>query len=201
MTDPFPPPSHTLAAFATSSPTDHIVVRRIGPLRGTIDVPGAKNSVLKLMASTILTDGVYELSNVPAIVDVTIMAELLEAIGVTTTSTGPGRLTMTNRGDLTPVAPYELVERIRASVNVLGPLLTRCGHVRLSMPGGDDFGARPIDMHIAGLEAMGAEFRFSHGEVEAGPRACAEPRSPSSSPASVPPRTWSPRRSWQKASP
>ena len=143
------------------------MVRRIGPLRGTIDVPGAKNSVLKLMASTILADGVYELSNVPAIVDVTIMAELLEAIGVTTTSPGPGRLTMTNRGDLTPVAPYELVERIRASVNVLGPLLTRCGHVRLSMPGGDDFGARPIDMHIAGLEAMGAEFRFSHGEVEA----------------------------------
>ena len=74
---------------------------------------------------------------------------------------------MTNAGDLTPVAPYELVERIRASVNVLGPLLTRCGRVRLSMPGGDDFGARPIDMHVAGLEAMGAEFKFSHGELEA----------------------------------
>ena len=65
------------------------------------------------------------------------------------------------------MAPYELVERIRASVNVLGPLLTRCGHVRLSMPGGDDFGARPIDMHVAGLEAMGAEFKFSHGVLEA----------------------------------
>ena len=74
---------------------------------------------------------------------------------------------MTNTGDLTPVAPYELVERIRASINVLGPLLTRCGRVRLSMPGGDDFGARPIDMHVAGLEAMGAEFKFSHGELEA----------------------------------
>lgn len=156
-----------MASFACPAPTDHIVVRRLGPLRGTVDVPGAKNSVLKLMASTILADGVYELANVPAIVDVTIMAELLEAIGVTTTSPGPGRLTMTNRGELTPVAPYELVERIRASVNVLGPLLTRCGHVRLSMPGGDDFGARPIDMHIAGLEAMGAEFTFSHGELEA----------------------------------
>ena len=65
------------------------------------------------------------------------------------------------------MAPYELVERIRASINVLGPLLTRCGRVRLSMPGGDDFGARPIDMHVAGLEAMGAEFKFSHGELEA----------------------------------
>ena len=72
-----------------------------------------------------------------------------------------------NTGAITPVAPYELVERIRASVNVLGPLLTRCGEVRLSMPGGDDFGARPIDMHVAGLEAMGAEFTFSHGYLEA----------------------------------
>lgn len=149
------------------APSGQITVRRVGELAGTVDVPGAKNSVLKLMAATILADGVYELSNVPDIVDVRIMGELLEALGVTSQVTGPGRLTMVNRGELTPVAPYELVERIRASVNVLGPLLTRCGRVRLSMPGGDDFGARPIDMHIAGLEAMGATFKFSHGEVEA----------------------------------
>jgi len=148
-------------------PGDQIIVRNVGELAGTVDVPGAKNSVLKLMAATILADGIYELSNVPDIVDVTIMAELLEAIGVSTDASRPGRLTMFNSGDLTPVAPYELVERIRASVNVLGPLLTRCGRVRLSMPGGDDFGARPIDMHVAGLEAMGAEFKFSHGELEA----------------------------------
>ncbi len=147
--------------------TGQIVVRRVGELRGTIDVPGAKNAVLKLMAATILADGTYELTNVPTIVDVTIMAELLDAIGIRTDVPEPGRLRMTNTGDLTPVAPYELVERIRASVNVLGPLLTRCGRVRLSMPGGDDFGARPIDMHVAGLEAMGAEFKFSHGELEA----------------------------------
>ena len=149
------------------SGSGQIVVRRVGELHGTIDVPGAKNSVLKLMAATILADGTYELTNVPSIVDVTIMAELLAAIGIRTEVPEPGRLRMTNSGDLTPVAPYELVERIRASVNVLGPLLTRCGRVRLSMPGGDDFGARPIDMHIAGLEAMGAEFKFSHGELEA----------------------------------
>ena len=144
-----------------------IVVRRIGELHGVIDVPGAKNAVLKLMAASILADGTYELTNVPSIVDVAIMGELLAAIGVRTHSPGPGRLTLTNDGDLTPVAPYELVERIRASINVLGPLLTRCGRVTLSMPGGDDFGARPIDMHVAGLEAMGAQFKFSHGEVEA----------------------------------
>jgi UDP-N-acetylglucosamine 1-carboxyvinyltransferase len=151
----------------TAPASDQIVVRRVGVLKGTIDVPGAKNSVLKLMAATILADGTYELSNVPAIVDVKSMGELLAAIGITSSVSVPGRLTLTNGGELTPVAPYELVERIRASVNVLGPLLTRCGRVRLSMPGGDDFGARPIDMHVAGLEKMGAEFKFSHGEVEA----------------------------------
>jgi UDP-N-acetylglucosamine 1-carboxyvinyltransferase len=149
--------------------TDHdaIVVRAGDPLEGEIEVPGAKNSVLKLMASTLLCDGDYHLTNVPEIVDVGIMADLLRAIGVETVATAPGELTMTNTGSITPVAPYELVERIRASINVLGPLLTRCGHVRLSMPGGDDFGARPIDMHVAGLEAMGATFKFSHGYLEA----------------------------------
>jgi UDP-N-acetylglucosamine 1-carboxyvinyltransferase len=144
-----------------------IAVRGNGPLSGSISVPGAKNSVLKLMAATLLTDGTFELTNVPAIADVTIMGDLLEAIGVRIERPSPDRLLLTDHGDLTPVAPYELVERIRASINVLGPLLTRCGHVRLSMPGGDDFGARPIDMHVAGLEAMGATFKFSHGYLEA----------------------------------
>ena len=144
-----------------------IIVRRVGELAGTIDVPGAKNAVLKLMAATILADGDYELTNVPAIADVRILGELLEAIGIGSGSPAPGVLRLSNPGDLTPVAPYELVEGIRASINVLGPLLTRYGRVRLSMPGGDDFGARPIDMHLAALEAMGATFKFSHGELEA----------------------------------
>ena len=148
-------------------PGGQIIVRRVGELHGTVDVPGAKNAVLKLMAATILADGEYELTNVPAIADVPILGDLLEAIGVRSWSPAPGVLRLSNPGDLVPVAPYELVERIRASINVLGPLLTRFGRVRLSMPGGDDFGARPIDMHIAGLEAMGATFKFSHGELEA----------------------------------
>jgi UDP-N-acetylglucosamine 1-carboxyvinyltransferase len=144
-----------------------IAVRGNGPLSGTVVVPGAKNSVLKLMAATLLCDGTFEITNVPAIADVDIMSDLLVAIGVKIERPSPDRLLLTDTGDLTPVAPYELVERIRASINVLGPLLTRCGHVRLSMPGGDDFGARPIDMHVAGLEAMGATFKFSHGYLEA----------------------------------
>ncbi len=119
------------------------------------------------MAATLLADGVYHLTNVPAIDDVAIMSDLLAAIGVTTSFDGAGCITMTNRGDITPVAPYELVERIRASINVLGPLLGRCGQVTLSLPGGDDFGSRPIDMHVKGLEAMGATFELQHGYVEA----------------------------------
>ena len=144
-----------------------ITVRRAGDLSGRVLVPGAKNSVLKLMAACLLADGSSEISNVPEIADVSIMSELLEAIGLRLDTPAPNTLRVTNPGDLVPVAPYELVERIRASINVLGPLLTRCGEVRLSLPGGDDFGARPIDMHIAGLEAMGVEFKISHGYLEA----------------------------------
>ncbi|MGZ4792246.1 MAG: UDP-N-acetylglucosamine 1-carboxyvinyltransferase [Ilumatobacteraceae bacterium] len=147
--------------------SDRILIRRAAPLQGEVVVPGAKNSVLKLMAATLLADGVYRLANVPAIADVTIMSDLLVAIGVSTAFNDDGSITMTNRGDIVPVAPYELVERIRASINVLGPLLGRCGYVKLSLPGGDDFGSRPIDMHLKGLEAIGATFEMRHGYVEA----------------------------------
>ena len=167
-----PPEQQRRAPRAPETPfppggDDAILIRGNGALSGTVTVPGAKNSVLKLMATTLLTDGTFHLTNVPDIADVTIMGDLLAAIGVDMVRTAPGRLELTNSGNIVPVAPYELVERIRASINVLGPLLTRCGHVRLSLPGGDDFGSRPIDMHIAGLEAMGATFKFSHGYVEA----------------------------------
>ncbi|MEO5901541.1 MAG: UDP-N-acetylglucosamine 1-carboxyvinyltransferase [Ilumatobacteraceae bacterium] len=157
----------TFSSPALGAPEDRIIVHRSGPLHGEVAVPGAKNSVLKLMAITLLAEGEYTLTNVPAIADVTIMGDLLTAIGVTSTSRRPGELTLVNTGRIHPVAPYELVERIRASINVLGPLLGRYGRVRLSLPGGDDFGSRPIDMHLRGLEAMGAEFEIKHGYVEA----------------------------------
>ena len=146
---------------------DRIIICRSGPLSGEITIPGAKNSVLKLMAATLLADGTYTITNVPGIADVGTMADLLGQIGVATTVGQPGTLTMVNTGELTPVAPYELVEKIRASINVLGPLLGRCGRVTLSMPGGDDFGSRPIDMHLKGLEALGATFELRHGYIEA----------------------------------
>jgi UDP-N-acetylglucosamine 1-carboxyvinyltransferase len=148
---------------------EQIVVRSRVRLSGEVTVPGAKNSVLKLMAASLLADGVTTLTNVPNIADVAIMGDLLDAIGVSSARhpDDASTLVLTHHGAITPVAPYELVERIRASINVLGPLLTRYGTVRLSLPGGDDFGSRPIDMHVAGLEAMGATFELHHGYLEA----------------------------------
>jgi UDP-N-acetylglucosamine 1-carboxyvinyltransferase len=143
---------------------DIIVASHSGPLAGEVTVPGAKNSVLKLMAATLLADGRYLLTNAPVIVDVDIMADLLTAVGLHITfHPAPAgevgqHIEIFNSGAITPVAPFELADRIRASVNLVGPLLGRCGEIDIALPGGDDFGGRPIDMHLRGLEAMGATF-------------------------------------------
>ena len=134
-----------------------IIVRRSGPLSGNVQVPGAKNSVLKLMAATLLAEGEYVLTNVPAIADVTTMSDLLNALGISTKWLGPHELSLTNSGNISTEAPFENVDRIRASINVLGPLLTHYGQALINWPGGDDFGGRPIDLHIGGLEKMGAK--------------------------------------------
>lgn len=150
--------------FNPTTSQDVIVASHSGPLSGEVVVPGAKNSVLKLMAATLLADGVYRLTNVPVIDDVDIMADLLTALGlrITKYDAAPGEvgqhLEIVNAGAIRPVAPFELADRIRASVNVVGPLLGRFGEIDIALPGGDDFGGRPIDMHLRGLEAMGATF-------------------------------------------
>ena len=150
--------------FNPTTSQDVIVASHSGPLSGQVVVPGAKNSVLKLMAATLLADGVYRLTNVPIIDDVDIMADLLTALGLRITKhvAAPGEvgqhLEIVNTGAIVPVAPFELADRIRASVNVVGPLLGRFGEIDIALPGGDDFGGRPIDMHLRGLEAMGATF-------------------------------------------
>ena len=146
-------------------PGARIEVRSRDPLEGRIVVPGAKNSVLKLMAASVLCDGTTRLTNVPRIVDVDIMGDLLAHMGMRVERPRPDEVELTNTGAIVPDAPIHLAERIRASVNVLGPLLGRYGQVTLAMPGGDDFGSRPIDMHLAGLTAMGADFRFVDGEL------------------------------------
>ena len=149
--------------------TECFVVRPSGPLQGVVRAGGAKNSVLKLMAATLLAEGRHVLTNVPDILDVEIMAGMLGAFGVSVTREAGDRLVIEVPpvGELVPEAPYELVERLRASIVVLGPLLSRCGRAKVSMPGGDDFGGRPIDFHLEGLASMGARLETVHGNVEA----------------------------------
>jgi UDP-N-acetylglucosamine 1-carboxyvinyltransferase len=142
-------------------------IRPGGPLRGRIKVGGAKNSVLKLMAATVLARGTHVLHNVPRITDVDYMAELLRSMGLHTSWLGPDSMEIIRPDVIVPEAPYELVERMRASIVVLGPLLASEGRARVALPGGDDFGPRPIDMHLRALEDLGARFTTSHGFVEA----------------------------------
>jgi len=141
-----------------------ILVRPSGPLTGTVPISGAKNSVLKVMAATLLAPGTYTIRNVPQIEDVAIMAELLEAMGVTVAHVGDV-LTVDVGEDVIPEAPYELVEKMRASVVVLGPLLARFGEARVALPGGDDFGSRPIDIHLRALADLGAHIETKRGFV------------------------------------
>ncbi|MDA2998551.1 MAG: UDP-N-acetylglucosamine 1-carboxyvinyltransferase [Actinomycetota bacterium] len=144
-----------------------IVVEHSEALQGEVQVPGAKNSVLKLMAVTLLAEGEYRLTNVPDIADVDTMCDLLRALGVTSQRVNTHELVLVNTGNITPVAPFEQVDRIRASINILGPLLGRYGSADIAMPGGDDFGSRPIDLHVMGLEAMGATFALNREGVQA----------------------------------
>jgi UDP-N-acetylglucosamine 1-carboxyvinyltransferase len=146
---------------------DQIYVEPSGPLSGTVWAGGAKNAALKLMVACLLAEGRSVLSNMPRITDVDTMANVLRAIGAQVERLEDGRVAVTSPapGDFVPGGSYELFERMRASVVVLGMLLARCGSVRMPLPGGDDFGERPIDFHLNGLTAMGARFESSHGEV------------------------------------
>ncbi len=145
-----------------------LVVRASGPLSGTVEVSGAtKNSGLKQMAAALLAPGVTRLRNMPRVTDLDVMAELLEAIGARVEFVAPDEVVVDASGELQPEAPYELVTRMRASINVLGPLLARCGEARVALPGGDNIGSRKVDMHLRGLESMGADIDLRHGFVHA----------------------------------
>lgn len=133
-------------------------------LVGEVTVGGAKNSVLKLMAAALLAEGRTVLTNAPRILDVTIMSEVLRRLGCTVAVDGD-TITIDTPADPGTEADYDLVRRLRASINVLGPLLTRCGRVKVAHPGGDAIGSRGLDMHIAGLQRMGAEITSEHGFV------------------------------------
>src|SRR5262249_26113509 len=138
------------------------------PIEGVVQVSGAtKNAGLKHMAAALLAPGVTTLRNMPAVRDLDVMIELLRATGATVEQAAPDVVRIDASGELVPEAPYELVARMRASFNVLGPLLARCGQARVALPGGDNIGSRKVDMHLRGLEALGAEVHVVHGYVDA----------------------------------
>jgi len=131
-------------------------------LVGEVSITGAKNSVLKLMAAALLAPGRTTITQVPGILDVDIMAELLRRLGCDVENAS-GRLVIDVPDTVGDEADYDLVRRLRASICVLGPLLARCGEVRVALPGGDNIGSRGLDLHVAGLQKLGADLESEHG--------------------------------------
>ncbi len=142
------------------------MVRGTGPLAGSVEVVGAKNSVLKLMAAALLAEGRTTLTNCPEILDVPLMADVLRSLGCTVEIRGDV-VDIDVPAQLASEADYRSVSRLRASVCVLGPLVARCGRAVVPLPGGDAIGSRPLDMHQAGLRLLGARSEISHGCVVA----------------------------------
>ena len=137
------------------------------PLEGEIRVSGAKNAALPIMCAALLTERPLALDNVPRLMDVATMAKLLARMGVEVGPQSDGRIGLHAARVSDPQAPYELVKTMRASVLVLGPLLARCGRARVSLPGGCAIGQRPVDQHVKGLQAMGANIAVEHGYMDA----------------------------------
>ncbi len=133
-------------------------------LTGTVQVAGAKNSVLKLMAAALLAEGTTRISNCPEILDVPLMADVLRGLGCRVGLHGE-TVTITTPAELSWRADFPAVSRLRASVCVLGPLMGRCRRATVALPGGDAIGSRPLDMHQSGLRAMGASMGIEHGSV------------------------------------
>lgn len=149
---------------------DSIAVNGGAQLYGEIPVSGAKNSAIKLMAASILTAEPVRLTNMPRLADTKFLGQLLRQFGMTVTeSDGPdGQQTLFDARELTSTfAPYDLVRQMRASFNVLGPLLARTGHAKVSLPGGCTIGARPVDLHIDALSKLGAAIELEEGYVSA----------------------------------
>ena len=140
----------------------HIVIEGNHQLNGEIEIKGAKNAVLKEMVLPILAEGQYSLTNVPNITDVIYMQEVLKVLGIKT-ELKDNTLSINSPENIGIEAPYELVQKMRASIIILGPLLARKGEAKIAFPGGDELGPRPVQMHLDALEKMGANFTLDHG--------------------------------------
>ena len=142
----------------------HISIEGNHKLSGEITVKGAKNAVLKEMILPILCEGDYVIKNVPLIADVSYMQEVLNVLGIKSEFSN-NNLSISSPSQIGIEAPYEIVQKMRASIIILGPLLARQGEARIAFPGGDQLGPRPVQMHLDALEKMGAKFELDHGEL------------------------------------
>lgn len=144
------------------------LVQKSEPLIGEVEISGSKNAVLPIMAAAILTDEACELSEVPALRDVDVMCKLLRSLGSEVSEEyNNNKINITTKQIITEEAPYELVKKMRGSILAMGPLLARTGKARIARPGGCAIGARPIELHLKGFQALGAKIVESHGYVEA----------------------------------
>jgi UDP-N-acetylglucosamine 1-carboxyvinyltransferase len=146
---------------------DSIEIKGGVPLHGEVRISGAKNAALPILASSLLVEGTCTFENVPRLKDIDSILLLLEDLGCSVTRQGEGGVAVDAQGLNRTEAAYDLVRKMRASILVLGPLVARLGRARVSLPGGCAIGARPVDLHLKGLEAMGARIRLHHGYVEA----------------------------------
>lgn len=146
---------------------EKLIVKGGKRLRGTVKTSGAKNAVLPIIAAAILGTTPSHFDEVPMLEDVSTISEVLRCLGLKVTSPGLNELAIDSREITSCEAPYELVRTMRASFLVMGPLLARIGKARISMPGGCAIGARPIDIHLKGFEALGAKIEQGHGYIEA----------------------------------
>lgn len=144
---------------------DKLVIQGGIPLSGEIRISGAKNAALPILCAALLTEEPLHIGNVPHLRDVTTMLELLNQMGAEVSVNDRMGVEIAARKLHNLVAPYELVKTMRASILVLGPMLARCGQARVSLPGGCAIGSRPVDLHIKGLQAMGAEIEIEHGYI------------------------------------
>ena len=147
---------------------DSILVRGNGPLSGEIAIAGAKNAALTLMPATLLTDEPLTLTNVPRLSDIKTTNELLSSLGTEVAVMQDGQIIVLDTNQITNhTADYDIVRKMRASILVLGPMLARDGKAIVSLPGGCAIGARPVDLHLKGLEAMGATIELKEGYIYA----------------------------------
>ena len=146
---------------------DKILIHGGRTLKGRVSLSGAKNAALPIMAAALLTEGISTLTNLPALRDIQTHKKLLTWLGVSLEEVSPSELRLNTSQAKGWEAPYDLVKTMRASILVLGPLLARLGKARVSLPGGCAIGARPINLHLKGLEQMGARLELKHGYVEA----------------------------------